>query len=67
MYFNEMLLEIQKFPFTKMHLEMSSGKMATILSLSPCVNCKRIAMTDCISERGNPQCTVNALQGDQLR
>ena len=31
-YFNEILFEMQKFSFKKMHLNMSSAKMAAILS-----------------------------------
>ena len=30
--FNEILIEIQNFPFTKMHLKTSFAKMAAILS-----------------------------------
>ena len=36
--FSEMLIEIHIFSFTKMHLKMSSAKMAAILSQPQCVN-----------------------------
>ena len=36
--FSEILIEIHTFSFMKMHLKMSSGKMATILSRPQCVN-----------------------------
>ena len=36
-YFNGILLEIQKFSFRKMYINMSSSKMAVILSLTQCV------------------------------
>ena len=37
-YFNEIIFEIQKFPFKKMHMKMSSAKMVTTLSWPQCVN-----------------------------
>ena len=37
-YFNETLFEIQKFTFKKMHMKMSSAKMAAILFRPQCVN-----------------------------
>ena len=36
--FSEMLIKIHTFSFKKIHLKMSSGKKAAILSRPPCVN-----------------------------
>ena len=36
--FSEILIRIQTFSFKKMHLKMSSAKMASILSRPQCVN-----------------------------
>ena len=41
--FSEMLIEIHTFSFKKIHLKMSSGKMAAILFQPQCVNTKRYA------------------------
>ena len=51
-YFSEILIGIQTFSFKKMHLNMSSGKMAAILSRPQCVNDIRIMSPLGVCETG---------------